>query len=297
MCFIFSTSILAEIKQDSAKEPKAKESKTKAETEEPPKIGNFSLPGSQQPGPLISFGEHVIDKKQSQLYFYADLYSDNKKHMVDLVPGILYGITDNISAFLNIPIAASFRQNDQHSAGLEDIYLELEYAFYNKKTTSFQDQATLVGNIDFPTGSANKQPPTGFGAMSFFLGGTFNRTYVDWLFFTSHGVLLTTTSDNTKFGNQFLYELGFGRNIDSVASKWIFDWIVEVDGQYSSKNKIHGVTDPNSGGNFVYVTPSLWISTQKFVFQLGIGWPITQHLNGIQNREKYLVAFNLGYTL
>lgn len=282
---------------EKGKEAEQKEKKGKKDKkEEPLKVGNFTLPTSQQPGPLVSFGENIVDKNQTQLFLFADDYSGVKKHTIDIIPAILYGVTDDVSVFFNVPIAASYKENKSRSSGLEDIFLQLEYAFYTNKTSNLVDQATLVANATFPTGSMRKQPPTGFGSSSFFLGATFNRMYTDWFGFTSHGVVLTTSDGSTKFGNEFLYQAGFGRNILYIDSELIFAWMIEADGQYTEKNKINGIIDSHSGGNVVYVTPSLWLSSKKLIAQLGFGLPATQHLFGNQKRNNYLLVANLGWT-
>jgi len=263
---------------------------------EPQKHGNFALPNSQQPGPLVSFGENIIDKNQVQSFLFADDFVGVKKKSVDLVPAILYGITDDLSVFFNVPIAASYKDDKNHSSGLEDMFLQLENAFYTQKNSNFIDQATLVANITFPTGSAKKEPPTGFGSPSFFVGGTFNRTYTDWFGFTSHGVVVTTSQNNTKFGNEFFYQCGIGRNIFSIESQWIVAWMIEADGQFNEKDKIKGIMNSNSGGNTIYVTPSLWVSSKNTIFQLGFGLPVVQHLFGNQNKNNYLLVANFGWT-
>ncbi|OJW47197.1 MAG: hypothetical protein BGO67_03720 [Alphaproteobacteria bacterium 41-28] len=212
------------------------------------------------------------------------------------MPGVLYGVRDDVSAYFNVPFAASFKDGRDHSAGLEDVFVQLEYAFYSGKTSKYTDQATVVGSVSVPSGSTKKQPATGLGSPSFFLGATFNRTYTDWLFFTSHGVVLTTSTDKTKFGNEFLYQAGLGRNILTIDSEWIFAWGIEADGQYTEKSKIKGIVDPDSGGNVVYITPSLFVSSKKFLAQVGFGLPATQHLFGNQRRNDYLLAANLRWT-
>ncbi|HSW71656.1 MAG TPA: hypothetical protein VLH77_06765, partial [Gammaproteobacteria bacterium] len=100
----------------------------------------------------------------------------------------------------------------------------------------------------------------------------------------------------TKFGNTYLYQAGFGRNIKST-HQWLFAWMLEGDGSYTQKNRISGVIDPNSGGNVIYLTPSIFVSNNGFIFQLGAGWPLTQHLNGVQGRDSYLLAASLGFRL
>lgn len=271
--------------------------KTNQNETQPPHVGNFALPSSQQPGVLMSFGENIIDKNQLQLLLFADDIIGSDKHNMDAIPNLLYGLTDNFSLNINIPIAVSFKNGNNHSSGLEDMFFQPEYAFYVQQTSKFVDQATIVGNITFPTGSNQKQPNTGFGSISYFLGATFNRTYSDWIYFTSHGVVLTTSDDSIKFGDQFLYQFGIGRNIAYNPLSWIFSWLLEANGQYNQKDKIDGVINPNSGGNTILLTPSLWFSTPKLAFQLGVGFPIAQHLFGDQIKTNYLLAGNFGWTI
>ncbi len=262
---------------------------------EPPRIGNFSLPTSQQPAALFGFGGNIIEKSEVQLYFFADEFVGKDKLVTDLIPSVLFGITDDWSIFFNAPFTPIMKDEGHRSSGLEDFFIQLEYAFYNKKTVDYEDQATVVENITFPTGSVKKDPPTGFGAPSLFLGGTFYRTYIEWVFFTEHGAVLTTSDHGTKIGDQFLYQFGFGKTF-ATPPGYIYAWMFEVDGQYSKKNRIHGDIDPNTGGNFIYATPSLWISSKEFLLQFGISFPITQNLFGNQKKIDYALNFNFAWS-
>ena len=170
----------------------------------------------------------------------------------------------------------------------------MEYSFYNKKTSVYVDQATLVGNITTPTGSIKKNPPTGFGSPSMFLGGTYCRMMIDWFIFASQGAILTTSDHKTKIGNQFLYQFGLGRNIPSPPG-WIYAWMVEIDGQYNKKSRVRGNIDHNSGGNAIYVTPSLWISSKDIVFQFGVSVPVHQNLFGVQHQFDYALNLNFSW--
>lgn len=264
--------------------------------DQPPQIGNFTLPASQQPGPLIGFGENMLDKDETQLFLFADDYAGKHKYFIDLVPGILYGITANFSVFVNLPYAGSYKAGKHKSTGFEDAFAQFEYAFYNNSTKSYLDQATIVMNITVPTGSIEKNPSTGVGAPSYFIGPTFNRTYVDWFVFGSPGATFTTARKGTRFGNSYLYQFGFGRNIADI-NGWIFAWMAEIDGTYSQQNRVEGRVDRNSGGNIVYFTPSLWASTKRLLFQFGAGVPASQHMYGNQTRETFLLAVNMGWSI
>jgi hypothetical protein len=265
------------------------------------KAGNLALSASQQPGPLISFGENVVDKGTLQFEFFGDYYFGHNKHMIDAVPSILYGITDDLSIFYNVPVAVSYKDGPDKSAGLEDIFVQLEYAFYDKEEETYVQSATVVAYFSYPTGSATKTPPTGFGTPSFFFGTTWNHTEIDWFAFTSYGGTIGGTRQGTRIGNIYLYEFGYGRNIYNIVdctdeTEWIFAWMIEVDGVFSERNRIHNVTNPDSGGNVIYVTPSLWLSSKHWIIQVGCGFVAYQHLNGSQNKNHGLAAIEIEYT-
>lgn len=267
----------------------------KKDDEEPPRIGNFFLPTSQQPAGLFAFGGNVIDAGEVQLFVFADEFIGKNRIITDVIPSILFGVTDEFSILFNFPCAPLLKDRCFQSSGLEDFYVQLEYAFYNKKTKTYMNQATILGNVTVPTGSVKKLPPTGYGSPSFFLGATFYHMRVDWFVFLGEGALLTTSDKGVKIGDQFLYQFGFGRNIPSPKG-WIYAWMVEIDGQYSKKNRYRHFLDNNSGGNFIYVTPSLWISSKEFFIQFGVSLPITQNLFGQQKKIDYALNLNVSWS-
>lgn len=274
---------------------KEAESIKEKKQEEPPKTGNFALSTSQQPSALFGFGGNIIDEDEVQLYFFGDQFRGTSRIVTDLIPSILFGITNNLSIFFNFPFTPLMESNEHKSSGLEDFFVQLEYAFYNKSKTAYSDQATVVANITVPTGSINKNPPTGFGAPSIFLGATYYHMLSDWFVFTAPGAVLTFSEHGTKFGDQFLYQFGIGRNIPSPKD-WIYAWMVEVDGQYNKRNRINGALDHNSGGNIIYVTPSAWISSKEMLFQFGVSLPVNQNLFGNQHKLDYALNVNFAWS-
>lgn len=293
--FIFPIYIFADApEKKNSNEEKISDEQEKKESkeDEPPKIGNFSLPTSQQPAALFGFGGNIIDAKEVQLYLFGDYFLGKRRIVSDIIPSVLFGITDDWSIFFNFPFAPELKDGSDRSSGLEDFFVQLEYAFYTKKTRTYMDQATVVFNVTVPTGSIHKQPETGFGSSSFFLGGTYYHVMTDWFLFTSQGAILMTSDNRTKFGDQFLYQFGVGRNI-TASQEHIYAWMFEIDGEYNKKNRIHGKIDPNSGGNVIYATPSIWFSTKTFLLQFGISFPVNQNFFGKQNKFDYALNINL----
>ena len=198
-------------------------------------------------------------------------YSQGHKGSANLIePNFHYGIRDDLSIFFAVPFNIKSRSDSTYSSGIEDIFLQLEYGFYNKSSSNYNLQATVVGNVQFPTGSSTKNPPTGTGSFSYFFGTTYSYLSADWYAFVSPGIDLKTTHHGTKFGNSYLYQWGFARYIKQLSPRgWIFDLMIEFDGTYSEKNKIQGTTDPNSGGNVIFITPEYLVVVQAMDFTMG----------------------------
>ncbi|WP_454781093.1 hypothetical protein [Legionella sp. WA2022007384] len=218
------------------------------------------------------------------------------EHFLNAPVSFVYGLSDKASLLLSLPIAANYVSGNEHSSGIGDIYIQGEYAPYENSNSKYADQLTVVGALSAPTGSFQKNPPTGFGSPSYFLGSTFNRMSVNWLWYASSGLTWIEKNGNVKLGTQYLYQSGLGRNIKSVTGKYIFMGLVEVHGTYAEKDRISGEADPDTGGNVVYLTPSLWFSTKKLFFQLGWSTPISQVLNGDQSKINYNITGVIGMT-
>ncbi|PWU04362.1 MAG: hypothetical protein C5B43_04725 [Verrucomicrobia bacterium] len=263
---------------------------------EPEKIGNFALGPSQIPVPLSTFGENIVEKGDLIFYTAADFISlsGRNNYNSEITPGLLYGITDDFSVFLNVPFAPKNKERNHRSSGLEDISLQFEYAYFTKDTKSSSLQATVVGNIAFATGSHTKTPPTGLGSINFFTGLTLTYTGVIWIYVAELGVLLPTKHRGFRAGNQYFYNAAIGKNICTTPN-WIFALFAEFSGLYACKDSLNNHKDPDSGGNTITCFPSLWISSENLSLQLGIGLPIYQHLFGKQLKERITYSLRFGW--
>lgn len=258
-------------------------------------VGNYALPVSQQPAPFISFGEFVIDKGDLLFYIRGQQTKGRKELYAEVAPSIVYGISDSFSIYIELPIEVKQKYNGAESHGTGDVFVQFEKLVYASETKTAATEMTVVVSVGAPTGSAHKDPPTGFGAANLFFGLTASHTNKDWYFFSSLGVDLTGAHKNTKYGNQFFYEVGMSRNISYRTDKWILNWTVEFDGRYLQRDTLSGVVDCNSGGNTLLLGPSLWFSTQRLILQLGASGIVSQHLFGCQIKEQYYLAAIVGW--
>lgn len=263
----------------------------------PPSIGNYALPASQQPGPFLSFGQNIIDENVSQLYLQPNYLAGRNQDYWDVTATYLYGLSENAVVLFSVPIAVDYYEKPYHASGLADSSMQVEYAFYNRSNEFFMESATIVADMTIPLGSLDKNPATGLGAPGLFIGSTFNRMYTDWYWFVSPGVNWVLPNQNIAVSTEYFYQAGIGKNIKSKANHYIWFALLEIDGLYSTKGKFNGIRDPDSGGNIIYLTPSLMYSKEKFFIQAGLSFPLTQHWNGNQQNTTYNASFILGWTL
>lgn len=267
-----------------------------AEKVEPLPVGNFSVPTVTQIAPLIAFGQLLIGK-QALLPQLSGVYAwEDHGYLDTIIPDVIYGIRDDLSIFFATPVNPRSRESSSHSSGIEDIVLQGEYGYYSRSRSDYTLAGTIVANVQFPTGSSRKVPRTGNGSFTYFVGTTFAFLSSNWFAFVSPGANITTTHHHgTKFGNSYLYQWGFARYIKQLSPPgWIFDLMVEFDGTYAVKDRIHRTKNPNSGGNTIFITPSIWLSSKRWIIQWGMGFPIVQDLNGKQDKVKYFTAYTLG---
>ncbi len=267
------------------------------------KQGNFSLKASQQPGPLMSFGQNMVDKNDTQLFVIVDDLQGQNRQLVTVIPTVLHGLRDDFSLYIQLPIVAKFQENyGSIMRGVQDLLVQLEWAFYDKTTVDTTNQISLVGNMTVPTGSSPELDfrvgPRLFGSYgtpTFFIGFTANYFTPEWYPFVSAGVKLMTPNDTIQYGHQYLYQWGLSKNICYRADRYIFNIMIEFDGTYRQKNMVRGVINQNSGGNQILFGPSLWYSTPHWNIQAGCSWYVYQQLYGVQNKDNYIVSVDVGY--
>ena len=263
-------------------------------------IGNFVLAPSQRPGALFSFGQNVIDRNNILASETAALLLGHHKRFFVNALTFLYGVTDSFSFLITVPAPVINKEDHLHASGFGDINFQAEYEFYEKVSPTSITQATVLGTLFLPTGVFDAiqtfeeipQLATGLGSTSFFAGTTFNRTTIEWYIYASTGILTTLKKNNSKLGNSFLYQGGFGKNLGHFEDK-ILMLMFEVSGITSKPNKFMGINIGNTGGTIIFAGPSVWYSTPTFIFQAGFQVPLFQKLSGIQNKTSFLCALSL----
>ncbi len=256
--------------------------------------GNFSVPFLTQIAPLVSFGQTLIGEKAFLAQATGNYTNAGDSYSNVIAPNVIYGVREDLALSFFVPFNHKSRTDSAHSSGIKDIFMQAEYAIFSQGYSDYTLQSTVVGNVQFPTGSTSKNPPNGNGSLTYFAGATFSFVSYNWYAFASLGADITTKHHGTKFGNSYLYQCGFARYIKQLSpSGWIFDLMMEFTGTYSVKEKTDHKMVRDSGGNLILVTPSIWLSSKRCIIQWGMDFPLVQNLNGHQDKIRYSIDYNL----
>ena len=240
---------------------------------------------------------------------------------------LAYGVTDDFTIGLKLPyvIRRDIREAHSHehedgdvevelhklgdSEGLGDLTLVGQYRFLNLPGQALE--AAVLGGVETPTGQTGEatalggsfetdhQP--GSGSWDVLLGAALSKRFGALSLDASlHYTFAGDGSQDTNLGDRLNYNLAASYRLGAdhqhsggaaSHSHTSWDLVLELNGEHSQKQEIAGQSDPNSGGNVIYLSPGVRVSGESWSMYLSYGQPIVLDLNGVQDEPEYrLVA-------
>ena len=212
----------------------------------------------------------------------------------------------NTSGFGDVTVLGQYRFVNNQVIGTQAAVL-----FGVKAPTDITDLVDRFGEIY----EAEFQP--GSGSWDGLFGAAFSQRLNSALSFHANGLAIATGTgtQNTSLGNRFLYNAAlsyrvFGettsephthdpRNVyahaghdHSMVTKApmvaaphdhvALDALLEINGEWHDKQRTAGVTDPNSGGTTVFISPGLRLTVDNWSSYVLVGIPVVNDYNGVQ---------------
>ena len=207
--------------------------------------------------------------------------------------------------------------------GIGDLTLFGQYRFFHQDKTEL---AVLFG-LKTPTGRTNDltqqgqvfdaefQP--GSGSWDPLLGLAWTHHEGKWSF--DSNVLYTLSTEgtqNTVLGDRFQYNFAVSYRLASLGSGEhpmfhgatsheegdeghhehghestgpALDLVLELNGEWHAEQVTNGISDPNSGGTTIFLSPGLRLSQDKWSSFVSVGIPVVDDLNGIQSEPDWRV--------
>jgi hypothetical protein len=117
--------------------------------------------------------------------------------------------------------------------------------------------------------------------------------------------LTTEGSQDTEIGDAFFYNLGLVYSLsggheaahqghDHSHLKW--DLVLELNGEYREKNDVDGEQDDNTGGDVLFLSPGVRISSSdSWSLFVSVGKSVYDDFNGRQTDVDYRLVGGLGF--
>jgi hypothetical protein len=208
--------------------------------------------------------------------------------------------------------------------GIGDLTLFGQYRFFNQNRT---EVAALFG-LKTSTGRTNDRTnqgevfdaefQPGSGSWDPLLGLAWTHHEGKWSYDANVLYTLTTTgTQNTDLGDRFQYNFAVSYRLSSLGSGEhpmfhgaeqheegddghhhehghentgpSLDLVLELNGEWHAEQVTNGISDPNSGGNTIFVSPGLRLSQNKWSSFVSVGIPVLDNLNGIQSEPDWRV--------
>ena len=209
--------------------------------------------------------------------------------------------------------------------GIGDMTLFGEYRFFNQNHTEL---AALFG-LTTPTGRTNAHTAQGEPFDAEFQPGTGAWEPLLGLAWTHHEGKMSFDADvlysfgtegieSTNLGDRFQYNFAVSYRLSSLGSGEhpmfhgaesheegndghhhqdhehestgpSLDLVLELNGEWHAEQVTNGISDPNSGGNTIFLSPGLRLSQDKWSGFLSVGVPIERDLNGIQSEPDWRI--------
>ncbi len=173
---------------------------------------------------------------------------------------------------------------DMSSFGIGDVRVFAKYLLYQRDRKKETFRIASKAGVKFPTGDV---PALGSGSTDYFFS-----TVAGWIKDRSgiylEGIYNLNTSHNqVDFGNSFSYNLAFGyRLLPSVYETYPspqLNGFLEINGTSAAKSDVNGVTNENSGGTTIFLSPGLqFVGGRRWLVEASLQIPIVNEPNGTQ---------------
>ena len=186
------------------------------------------------------------------------------------------------------------------SSGLGDLTIYGLWRFYESKATD--TNFGLIAGVKMPTGVDDNATDTdetfetefqpGSGSWDPFAGFAWSRSL--GRFNLAASTIYTSATEgtaNTDLGDQWTYNVGTGYGLGSFeGTNWSL--VLELNGGQRDREQVDGVTDANSGGSWLLLSPGFTVTGHDWSVYASWGYPIDDTLNGNQDDlgNRFLVG-------
>lgn len=208
-----------------------------------------------------------------------------------------YGRTSKLALFGVLPLVYVNRRFGDVSTsefGVGDAALFARYEVFRSDQPGRTLRISPYAGVRLRTGRDGK---TGDGSVDVFGGVIATFASTQWVLDTQLRYDLNREAetfergDSTTLESSFQYRLAPGR-VTQDTKAFVFG-VLELSANHYERNRRGGVTDPNSGGFQLYLTPGVQYATRRWITDFGVKIPIVNDLNGTALEPDYSILTSI----
>ncbi len=232
--------------------------------------------------PIFGIGPHVLFKGGVEISpeFHVDKTGDDRTSEFGL--HLTYGLTGDWAAGIELPWVRT-RNAPGRTHGRADTRVFTKYRFWRRDALGLQESAAVSLKVKLDNGSP------GSGTTDSILGlayGYESRKWYRWasLRYRRNG----ENSTGLRRGDRLLLDLVGGVRLKQTAyTKPDTVWLLELNGEFSRRDRRYGSSLANTGGAEWFLSPGIFWTRRNFAIKAGIQIPIAHDLNGVQQKSDY----------
>ncbi len=225
-----------------------------------------------------------------------------------------YGITPDLTLFGVVPFSDKSLDTGaalkRDASGLGDIQFMARYTLYQHDFRAGTFRISPFAGVETPTGENEERDTQGLlppslqpGSGSWDMLGGIVASYAS-IDLNMDGQLYwqgNNKADNIERGDVFKADLSIQPRLHpqdiSADSKGFLYGALELNFTHEDKTRTGGISDPNSGGTRLFVTPGLHYTAKRWMAEAAVQIPVTQNLNGANTEQDYVLftGFRLNF--
>ncbi len=262
----------------------------------------------------VAKGGFIIREQLLHRSFKGDSSSlDRDLEVNGLVSVLGYGVTPKFAVFAALPyldktmnVTVNGRRANRSSEGFGDLKLFGRYTVYQRDARSQTFRLGVFGGVNAPTGDDNKTDSlgrlpiplqSGTGAWDAFAGVVATYQTLDFQVDAQLSAERNGDANDFEAGDDIRADVSFQYrllpNALSADTQSFLYGVLEVTALNQNKNRVAGMSDPNSGGTTVYLTLGIQYVTRKYILEAALQIPIEQNLHGTALETDYV--FTAGF--
>jgi hypothetical protein len=248
--------------------------------------------------PIFGLGPHVLYKGGVEVAPQLHLEKNSDQQETELGLELVYGVTGDWAAGLEIPYAWK-KEGSKNVSGTEGVNLFTKYRYWRHDSLGTQESAAMLLKIKTDTGDEHSTPALGTGTTDTIMGLTYgyeSRKWYRWLSLRYRRNGESNTS--LRRGDKILFDLVGG--IRPQLTGYLEPdtvWLLELNGEYSKRAEMNGNEQPNTGRTEWFLSPGIFWTKRNFAVKAGVQIPIASALNGDQEETDYRAKLVLEWHL